>query len=102
MMQDMILPIADVQFVLYFKADEDVMTERLLSRAKTRYLVDVSQRSDDNMESIKQRFEVFRNETLPVFKLFEAHNVPVICVDASGSVELVEKEVIAAVDALMK
>ena len=40
------------------------MIERILERAKT------SGRDDDNMESLKKRFGVFNNETLPVVEYF--------------------------------
>ncbi len=41
------------------------MIERILERAKT------SGRDDDNMESLKKRFGVFNNETLPVVEYFQ-------------------------------
>lgn len=57
-------PGVNLQFCLYFSASEAVMTERLLERGKT------SGRSDDNAESIKKRFVTFREESLPVIKVF--------------------------------
>ena len=39
--------------------------ERLLNRAKT------SGRDDDNVESIKKRFKVFEDTSMPVVNLFE-------------------------------
>ena len=39
--------------------------ERLLNRAKT------SGRDDDNVESIKKRFKVFEETSMPVVELFE-------------------------------
>lgn len=44
---------ADVKFVLTFDCPEDVMLQRLLERGKT------SGRSDDNIESIRKRCDLF-------------------------------------------
>ena len=55
----------NVPFILFLEANEDAMIERILERAKT------SGRDDDNMESLKKRFGVFNNETLPVVAHFD-------------------------------
>jgi UMP-CMP kinase len=41
------------------------MIERILERAKT------SGRSDDNLESLKKRFDTFNKESLPIVEYFE-------------------------------
>jgi UMP-CMP kinase len=46
--------------VLFFDCTLETMTERLLERGKT------SGRSDDNMGSIRKRFDTFTNQSLPV------------------------------------
>ena len=53
------------KFVLFFDCPEDVMQKRLLERGKT------SGRSDDNEESIKKRFKVFEETSMPVVDYFE-------------------------------
>ena len=55
----------NVPFILFLEANEDAMIERIIERAKT------SGRDDDNMESLKKRFGVFNNETLPVVAHFD-------------------------------
>ena len=55
----------NVPFILFLEANEDAMIERILERAKT------SGRDDDNMESLKKRFGVFNNETIPVVEYFD-------------------------------
>ncbi|KAK5578425.1 hypothetical protein RB653_008096 [Dictyostelium firmibasis] len=47
----------DTRFVLFFDCPEEVMTQRLLKRGES------SGRSDDNMESIKKRFNTFNVQT---------------------------------------
>jgi adenylate kinase family enzyme len=46
----------DFAGVIYFEANETTMTERILGRAAT------SGRNDDNLETLKKRFNSFRNE----------------------------------------
>ena len=55
----------NVPFILFLEANEDAMIERILERAKT------SGRDDDNMESLKKRFGVFNNETIPNVEYFD-------------------------------
>ena len=52
-------------FTLFLDCPESVMQERLLDRGKT------SGRSDDNIESIKKRFRVFIDTSMPVVDAFE-------------------------------
>ncbi|KAL8971638.1 MAG: hypothetical protein Q9183_000961 [Haloplaca sp. 2 TL-2023] len=53
------------KFTLFFDCPEDVMQERLINRGKT------SGRADDNPESIKKRFQVFIDTSMPVVDYFE-------------------------------
>lgn len=46
----------DLAGVIWFDADEKAMTERILERAKH------SGRNDDNIETLKKRFNSFNNE----------------------------------------
>ena len=51
---------------------EDVLMARLLNRA-------IEQgRADDNEETIKKRFEVYRNQTAPLSEWFEKEGVRVV------------------------
>lgn len=58
--------------MLYFECPYDVLEKRILGRAK------YTGRSDDNVESVKLRFDTFKKETLPTVKLFKDKNK---CVD---------------------
>lgn len=53
------------KFTLFFDAPEEVMLKRLLQRGET------SGRADDNIESIKKRFKVFVDTSMPVVNEFE-------------------------------
>jgi len=48
------------KFCLFFDCAEEVMEKRLLARGET------SGRSDDNLESIRKRFKVFLDSTMPI------------------------------------
>lgn len=62
------------------------MEERLLNRGKT------SGRADDNIESIKKRFRVFEETSMPVVNEFESQG-RVVKVEAIKSPEEVYEEV---------
>jgi UMP-CMP kinase len=57
--------ISKLEFVLFLDCPEDVMTGRLLERAKT------SGRNDDNLETIRKRFKTFRDTSMPIVDMFE-------------------------------
>ncbi|PCJ56288.1 MAG: adenylate kinase [Planctomycetota bacterium] len=54
--------------MLYFECPYAVLEERILGRAK------FTGRSDDNVESLKHRFDTFKVETLPTVDLFKSKN----------------------------
>lgn len=56
------------KFVLYFECPEQVMLQRLLKRGES------SGRIDDNIESIKKRFVIFKDTSMPVIEEFEKQN----------------------------
>ncbi|KFY85538.1 hypothetical protein V500_08309 [Pseudogymnoascus sp. VKM F-4518 (FW-2643)] len=73
-------------FVLFFDAPEDVMMERLVKRGET------SGRSDDNVESIRKRFRVFVETSMPVVDRFEKEG-RVVRVKATQKPEKVYEDV---------
>lgn len=54
----------DCDFVLFFDCPEDVMEKRLLGRNEGR--------TDDNIESIRKRFKVFIESSMPVVQYYES------------------------------
>ena len=54
--------------MLYFECPFDVLEKRILGRAK------YTGRNDDNIDSIKLRFDTFKAETLPTVDLFRKAN----------------------------
>ena len=56
---------AELPKMLYFECPYAVLEKRIMGRAK------YSGRSDDNVESVKLRFDTFKAETLPIVKLFK-------------------------------
>ena len=54
--------------MLYFECPYAVLEKRILGRAK------YTGRSDDNVESVKLRFDTFKAETLPTVELFKTRN----------------------------
>jgi UMP-CMP kinase len=56
---------AELPKMLYFECPFEVLEQRILGRAK------YSGRSDDNVASMKLRFDTFKAETLPTMELFK-------------------------------
>jgi len=54
--------------ILYFECPYPILEQRILGRAR------YSGRSDDNVESLKLRFDTFKAETLPTVEYFKSKN----------------------------
>ncbi len=67
---------AELPKLLYLECPYAVLEKRILGRAK------YSGRSDDNVESMKLRFDTFKAETLPTVELFKSKNK---CVEVDTS-----------------
>ncbi|MED6204408.1 UMP-CMP kinase 3 [Stylosanthes scabra] len=76
-------------FVLYFDCPEEEMERRLLSRNQGR--------EDDNIETIRKRFKVFLESSLPVINYYDAKG-KVRKIDAARPIE----EVFASVKAIFE
>jgi len=77
---------------LFLDCPEDVLLGRLLKRGET------SGREDDNIESIRKRFRVFQEQSMPTVEYFEKQG-RVIRVEATGTEEDVYQRIQAALDA---
>ncbi len=55
--------VCEAQTVLFFDCSEETATDRILGRA--------GGRSDDNIETIKMRFETYATKNLPVISYYE-------------------------------
>jgi UMP-CMP kinase len=62
--------------MIYFECPFDVLAQRILGRAQ------YSGRSDDNVQSMKVRFDTFKTETLPIVEHFKSQGK---CVDIDTS-----------------
>lgn len=54
---------SNLQFVLFFECPDDVCIDRCLGRG--------TGRTDDNIDSLKKRFNVFHTETMPIVDHYE-------------------------------
>lgn len=57
---------AKLLFVLFFECSRDLCTERCLGRGAAG-----SGRSDDNLDSLKKRFNTYLNDTMPIIEHYE-------------------------------
>jgi adenylate kinase family enzyme len=59
---------AELPKMLYLECPYEVLEQRILGRAT------FTGRSDDNVESIKLRYDTFKAETLPAVEIFKSKN----------------------------
>lgn len=79
-------------FTIFLDCPEDVMQKRLLNRGKT------SGRADDNEESIKKRFKVFVETSMPVVDMFTKED-KVVRIPANDTEDQVYKQLSEALKA---
>ena len=75
------------KFVLFFSCDQETCVNRCLGRGAAG-----SGRSDDNLESLKKRFDTYLNATMPIVNHFRAKGM-VKEIDAKQTPEQVFEEV---------
>lgn len=59
----------DFMFVLFFDCSEDLCVERCLKRGQAG-----SGRTDDNLESLKKRFNTYINDTMPIINHYKTED----------------------------
>lgn len=71
---------------------EDLLMERLLYRSE------ISGRTDDNEETIGNRFQIYRNQSEPIISYFKEHNYPVVSINGEGTIEEITQKLIKSID----
>lgn len=89
------LAVCPSRMVLFFECSEEEMLKRLISRSQS------SGRTDDNLESIKKRFRVFEESTIPVREFYNDLN-KLRAVNCSGSVDDVYRKTKCSIEELNK
>ncbi|XP_043489925.1 adenylate kinase isoenzyme 1 [Polistes fuscatus] len=84
--------VCPVDLILFFDVSNETMTKRLLGRAA------VSQRADDNAETIKKRIEIFNQKNGEIVKNYEDK---VVRINAEGAVDEIFDEACKALDRLL-
>merc|ERR1712045_839009 len=79
---------ATVPFLLHFECSEEEMTKRIVDRAEKSEV----KRKDDNLETIKKRFKVYNEDTMPVVEVFRGEK-KCVDLDAMDSIENVYEKV---------
>lgn len=74
--------VCELESVLFIDCDEATMEKRILERGKA------SGRDDDNLQSVRKRFETFKRETIPVVEHFKKeHAMKFHSVSGDGSID---------------
>ncbi|MCM1449376.1 MAG: adenylate kinase [Clostridiales bacterium] len=85
----------NVDAVIGLDVPEELLIERLLNRGKE------SGRADDNIDTIKERLEVYHNQTMPLRKFYEERG-RYLAVDGSRSIDDIHSTISKHVDTLKK
>lgn len=83
----------DVSIMLNLQVDEDELIKRLLERGK------VSGRSDDNLETIKSRLEVYHKQTAPLADFYVKESKHV-AIKGMGTIEEIFGRIKEAINAV--
>lgn len=78
----------NVNFVLSFDCPESVLEGRLLERGKR------SGRSDDNIDTIRKRFQTYKAESLPILQYFLSNGTAVHKIESDKAVEQIFENVV--------
>ena len=65
----------DVTRVIYLDVPDDVVTERVMERAKAGFGSGFTKRADDNPEALKVRLQEYYRKTKPLLELYEKKNL---------------------------
>jgi len=72
--------------VIFFSLTQEQAEKRLLNRNQGR--------EDDNAETIKKRFETYKQETFPIIEFLKNKGIEIIEIDASPTIQEIHKEVL--------
>ena len=75
-----------VNHVVSLEVEDSILIERLLSRG----------RSDDNEETIKNRLDVYKNQTLPIKEYYRSSNI-LVEIKGDDSIEVVSANIFNAI-----
>lgn len=81
----------ETDLLVGLQVDEDELINRLLLRGKE------SGRSDDNIDTIKERLEVYKNQTKPISQFYDKKG-KLVKVDGTGNVEDIFERISKAID----
>jgi adenylate kinase len=82
---DDLIGVDGLDSVVVFDVDEDALVVRLLARG----------RADDTEETVRNRFEVYREQTAPLLRAYGARD-QVVHVDGMGSIDEVTERILSA------
>lgn len=83
--------------VIHLEVDPDALVDRLNNRIAEMKAAGKEIRSDDTPETLRERINVFREQTAPIIPYFEAKGM-LSAVDGMGSIEDVESDIAAILD----
>lgn len=80
-----------VPLLVVLEVPEEELMTRLLERGK------VSGRSDDNEETIRRRFQVYRNQSEPIVSYYKENNLPYASINGLGTIQEITDRLIQGI-----
>ena len=87
----------DMKFVLFLDCSEETMIARITARGEAS---GANKRNDDNMDTLRKRFAVFQEQTLPIVNFYQEQG-KVKRISADGGVEDIWNAVKAAFEGFL-
>lgn len=83
--------------VILFEVDEEELVNRLNTRVEQAKAAGQDVRADDNEETLRNRLQVYRNQTAPIIPYYEAEDL-LFRVDGMASIEEVSSAITAVLE----
>ena len=83
--------------VIHLEVDPEALVDRLNNRIAEMKAAGQEIRSDDTPETLRERINVFREQTAPIIPYFEEKGM-LSSIDGMGSIEQVESDIAAVLD----
>lgn len=74
--------------VISLQVDDKELINRILKRAE------IEHRTDDNMETVTKRLEVYYAQTKPILNFFKSQNVEILEFNGNGTIEDIQGEIV--------
>jgi adenylate kinase len=88
---------SELDRVIELRADEEILLDRITTRAREAQEKGQTVRADDNQEALKVRLDAYNEQTAPLIKYYRAKGI-LKSVDGLQAIDVVTQDVFLAID----